>query len=101
MGHTSRSDDKAQEVFRIIPVLGRHYKWAESTISIGTGVDERRFAPIENIIYVGKLVKIETGGTRDGSWRRDIFRQYNGEEAMVNWCYLGNTCFIEVFDKTN
>ena len=101
MNRYSVSDDNEKEVFRIIPVLGRYYKWAESTISMGTGVDERRFAPVENIIYVGKLVKTETGGLRDGSWRRDTFRQHNGEEAMVNWSYLGNTCFIEVFDKTD
>lgn len=84
-----------EEVFRITPVIGKFYKWAESTRRLGLWPNERRFAPIENVIYVGELVNISQGGNGDGSWRTDTFI-HNGNETHVNYSYGGDTCFIEV-----
>jgi hypothetical protein len=84
-----------KEVFRITPVLGKCYEWAESTRRIGVWPNERRFAPTENVIYVGELTNISKGGWGDGSWRTDTFL-YKDTEIHVPYSYGGDTCFIEV-----
>jgi hypothetical protein len=85
-----------EEVFRIMPTIGKCYKWAESTRRTGVWPNEKRFAPKVNVIYVGELVNIAQGGWGDGSWRTDTFRKYDGTETVVPHSYEGNTCFIEV-----
>ena len=75
-----------KEVFRITPVLGKCYEWAESTRRSGIWPNEKRFAPTENVIYVG---------WGDGSWRTDTFL-YKETETYVHYSYGGDTCFIEV-----
>lgn len=84
-----------KEVFRITPVLGKCYEWAESTRRHGVWPNERHFAPADNTIYVGELVNISKGGWGDGSWRTDTFL-HKGTETHVHYSYAGNTCFIEV-----
>jgi hypothetical protein len=84
-----------KEVFRITPLLGKCYEWAESTRRSGVWPNERRFAPVENVIYVGELVNISKGGLGDGSWRTDTFL-YKDTKIYVPYSYGGNTCFIEV-----
>jgi len=84
-----------KEVFRITPTLGKCYEWAESTRRTGKWQDERRFAPTENVIYVGKLINISKGGCGDGSWRTDTFL-HKETETRVHYSYGGDTCFIEV-----
>ena len=84
-----------KEVFRITPVLGKCYEWAESTRRSGVWQNERRFAPTNNVIYVGELINISKGGWGDGSWRTDTFL-YKEIKTVVHYSYEGNTCFIEV-----
>jgi hypothetical protein len=84
-----------KEVFRITPVLGKCYEWAESTRRMGVWPNERRFAPTDNTIYVGELINISKGGLGDGSWRTDTFL-HKGTETHVHYSYAGDTCFIEV-----
>jgi len=89
----AKSNEK--EVFRITPVLGKYYAWAESTRRTGKWPNERYFAPIENVIYVGELSCISTGGNGDGSWRTDTFL-HNETKTFVHYSYNGDTCFIDV-----
>jgi len=84
-----------KEVFRITPVLGKCYEWAESTRRSGAWPNERRFAPTENVIYVGELINISKGGWGDGSWRTDTFL-HKETKTHVHYSYGGDTCFIEV-----
>ena len=84
-----------KEVFRITPELGKCYEWAESTRRSGEWPNERRFAPAQNVIYVGELINISEGGWGDGSWRTDTFL-YKETETHVHYSYGGDTCFIEV-----
>ena len=84
-----------EEVFRITPIMGKCYKWAESTRKIGAWPNERRFAPANNVIYVGELFYISKGGCGDGSWRTDTFL-HKEIKTHVPYSYAGDTCFIEV-----
>jgi hypothetical protein len=86
-----------KEVFRITPTMGKCYEWAESTRSSGRFPDERRFAPEQNVIYVGELVDIATEGYGDNSSRTDTFiNRETGNQTQVPYSYEGRTCFIEV-----
>jgi|694.fasta_scaffold20903_9 hypothetical protein len=84
------------EVFRITPEVNEKcYEYAESTRSQGRWPNERRFTNVKPQ-YVGRLIKIETGGYGDNGWRRDYFQDNTGKERVVNYSYEGNTCFREV-----
>jgi len=86
-----------KEVFRITPTMGKCYEWTESTRSSGGYPNERRFAPEQNVIYVGELINIAQGGFEDGSWRTDTFiNRETGNQTQVPYSYEGRTCFIEV-----
>jgi hypothetical protein len=81
------------EVFRITPEIGEIcYEYAECTHS---DTNERKFTNVKPL-YVGRLIKIETGGYGDNGWRIDHFKDNNGEEHIVNYNYEGTTCFREV-----
>jgi hypothetical protein len=83
------------EIFRITPTTdGKCYEYAESTRREGRYPKERYFTKTQPL-YVGHLVRSETGGYGDGGWRRDYF-QDNEKEHIVNYSYEGNTCFREV-----
>jgi hypothetical protein len=84
-----------KEVFRITPELGKYYTWAESTRRSGVWPNEKRFAPTDNVIYVGELINISKGGLGDGSWRTDTFL-HKETKTIVHYSYGGDTCFIEV-----
>jgi hypothetical protein len=85
-----------KEVFRITPVIGKCYEWAESTRTSGRYPNEKRFAPEQNVIYVGELINISEGGFSDGSWRTDTFINHEtGARKKVPYSYEGKTCFIE------
>ena len=91
-----------KEVFRIIPTMGKCYEWGESTRSSGGYPNERRFAPEQNVIYVGELVNVATGGYGDGGWRTDTFiNRETGIQTQVPYSYSGRTCFIEVSCSNN
>ena len=81
------------EVYRLTPEVGKKYRYAESTESIGYPV--RHYAPPENVKFVGTLIKIKEGGFGDGGWRIDLFDN-EGEITEVVYSYGGRTCFIEV-----
>ena len=84
------------EVFRITPEVGEKcYEYAESTRSQGRWPNEKRFTNVQPR-YVGRLIRFETGGYGDNSWRRDYFQDNSGREQVVNYSYEGNTCFREV-----
>jgi len=86
-----------KEVFIITPVTGKCYEWGESTRSLCKHPSERRFAPEQNVIYVGELINIEKGGFGDGVWRTDTFiNRETGKQRSVLYNYEGTTCFIEV-----
>ena len=93
---TKKSETKEEtEVFRLIPVLNRFYEHAEYTRMEGDYPNWRYFVNTTPI-YVGEFIRYEEGGHRDGSWRRDYFRDLNGNENAVNYSYAGRTCFREV-----
>jgi hypothetical protein len=84
------------EVFRITPEVGEKcYEYAESTRTEGIWPKERRFTNVQPL-YVGRLIRFETGGYGDNGWRRDYFQDNNGREQVVNYSYEGRTCFREV-----
>ena len=84
------------EVFRITPEVGEKcYEYAESTRTEGRWPKERRFTNVQPL-YVGRLIRFETGGYGDNGWRRDYFQDNNGREQVVNYSYEGRTCFREV-----
>jgi|LauGreDrversion4_1035100.scaffolds.fasta_scaffold116297_2 hypothetical protein len=83
------------EVFRLTPVLNRCYEHAEYTRSQGNYPNERYFVNIPPR-YVGEFIRFVQGGFGDGGWRRDYFRDLNGNEVGVNYSYEGRTCFREV-----
>jgi len=74
------------EVFRITPIIGECYQYAEST----TKRNDKYFTtnPLE---YVGKLISIVSTGNRDNH-----SAIYTFENRIVNPSYEGNTCFIKV-----
>lgn len=80
------------EVFRLTTEIGKKYKYAEYTESVG----DRYYAPIEAVKYVGVLVKIEHGGFSDDRWQRDTFDN-EGEITIVDYSYQGRTSFIEIY----
>jgi hypothetical protein len=83
------------EVFRITPVLNRCYEHAEYTRSQGNYPNQRYFVNVPPR-YVGEFIRFEQGGWGDGGWRRDYFRDLNGNENSVNYSYEGRTSFREV-----
>ena len=84
------------EVFRITTEIGdKYYEYAESTRSKGKWPDQRRFTT-NKLLYVGKLIKIITGGYGDNGWKIVQFQDNNGQIQTVNYSYEGNTCFREV-----
>jgi hypothetical protein len=84
------------EVFRITPEVGEKcYEYAESTRTEGRWPKERRFTNVQPL-YVGRLIRFETGGYGDNGWRRDYFQDNNGREQVVKYSYEGKTCFREV-----
>ena len=85
------------EVFRITPQKddGKCYEYAESTRTQGRYPNEKYFTNTKPK-YVGRLIKIETGGFGDGGWRRDYFEDNNNIKHTVNYSYEGKTCFREV-----
>lgn len=81
------------EVFRITPEVGNLcYEYAESTRSEGRWPSQRHFTNSVPL-YVGSLIKVETGGYGDNGWRRDFFEDNAGLEHIVNYSYAGTTCF--------
>jgi len=84
------------EVFRIVPEVGEKcYEYAESTRTEGYWPNQRRFTNVKPL-YVGRLIRFETGGYGDNAWRKDYFKDNYGQEHVVNYSYIGNTCFREV-----
>lgn len=83
------------EVFRLTPVLNRCYEHAEYTRSQGNYPNQRYFVNVPPR-YVGEFIRFEQGGWGDGGWRRDYFRDLNGNENAVNYSYEGRTSFREV-----
>jgi hypothetical protein len=85
------------EVFRIVPVVGdgKCYEYAEATRSEGIWPFVKYFTT-NNLLYLGKIIRIETGGWRDAKWRKDYFEDDYGNEHIVNYSYSGTTCFREV-----
>ncbi len=86
------------EIFRESPIVndGFCYEYAEYTRSEGRYPNERYFTNIQPL-YVGKLIRIETGGWGDdGRWRKDHFEDNYGKEHVVNYSYGGRTCFRRV-----
>ena len=90
--------EKDKEVFRLIPIIGKHYEYAESTRREGIWPFEKHCAPLKNIIYAGVLIKIDEGGYGDNGWRADTFRKGN-KITNIPYSYEGYTCFIEVFPE--
>jgi hypothetical protein len=87
-------------VYRICPDVGdgKFYEYAECTRREGRWPTEKWFTT-NKPLYVGRLVKIETGGWGDGRWRKDYFEDEYGNEHVVNYSYEGNTCFRQVPQK--
>jgi hypothetical protein len=84
------------EVFRITPEVGNLcYEYAESTRIEGRWPSERHFTNSVPL-YVGRLIKVKTGGYGDHGWRRDYFEDNKGVEHVVNYSYGGTTCFRAV-----
>jgi hypothetical protein len=77
------------------PVLNRCYEHAEYTRSQGNYPNQRYFVNVPPR-YVGEFIRFEQGGWGDAGWRRDYFRDLNGNEVAVNYSYEGRTCFREV-----
>jgi len=83
------------EVFRITPIVNKCYEHAEYTRREGRWPNERYFTNVPPR-YVGEFIRFEQGGWGDGGWRRDFFRDSNGNEVAVNYSYEGRTSFREV-----
>ncbi len=85
------------EIFGESPIVndGFCYEYAEYTRSEGRYPNERYFTNIQPL-YVGKLIRIESGGWGDGRWRKDHFEDNYGKEHVVNYSYAGRTCFRSV-----
>uniref|UniRef100_A0A6C0K1D0 Uncharacterized protein n=1 Tax=viral metagenome TaxID=1070528 RepID=A0A6C0K1D0_9ZZZZ len=83
------------EVFRLTPGLNKCYEHAEYSRGQGNYPNERYFVNVPPR-YVGEFIRFEQGGWGDGGWRRDYFRDLNGNEIAVNYSYEGRTCFREV-----
>ena len=83
------------EVFRITPVVNRCYEHAEYTRKEGRYPNERYFTNIPPI-YVGEYIRSEQGGFGDGGWKRDYFRNLNGNMIVIDYSYEGRTSFREV-----
>ncbi len=82
------------EVFRITPEVGNLcYEYAESTRSEGRRWQSERHFTNSVPLYVGRLIRFETGGYGDHKWRTDYFEDNTGVAHVVNYSYAGTTCF--------
>jgi hypothetical protein len=82
------------EVFRISPQVGKYYKTAIYTRSVGMWPNEK-FYTTNPVRYVGKLVENCTRGLGDGAEHWSIFDD-NGTIHRVDYTYEGTTSFVEV-----
>jgi hypothetical protein len=81
------------EVFRIQPEVGEKcYEHAEATYV----QDFTRYFTTNPPRYVGRFMKQVRWGFGDSGGARDYFVDNYGETQIVEYSYLGNTCFREV-----
>ena len=84
------------EVFRIQPVANKCYEHAEYTRREGRYHQQERYFTNVPPRYVGEYIRSESGGSGDGSWHRDFFKDVNGDEIRIDYSYEGRTSFREV-----
>jgi len=82
------------EVFRLTPILGKCYMYAEATSRQGSYPTHKYFTTNE-LHYVGVFKEHLQYGYHDNAIHIGVFDNY-GTEVRVNYSYEGNTCFIEV-----
>jgi hypothetical protein len=82
-------------VFKLNLVVNKCYEHAEYTHTQGEFPNKKLFTNVPPR-YVGKFIRYEQGGWGDDGWRRDYFRDLNGNENVVNSVTGGTTCFREV-----
>lgn len=81
------------EVFRIQPEVGEKcYEYAEATHIQNV----TRYFTTNPLRYVGRFMKQVRWGMGDSGGARDYFVDNYGETQIVEYSYLGNTCFREV-----
>jgi hypothetical protein len=79
------------EVFRLTPIVGKTYEYAECTRIEGIYPNERYFTT-NKLILVGEFIKHESIGYRDNAQHWDVF-----EKTTVQYSYEGKTCFREMY----
>jgi hypothetical protein len=90
------------EVFRITPQVGKCYEHIEATRVeyVGKKGDlQSKYYSKNQPAYVGKFLRMETYGERDGSDTYAYFDD-NGKKNTVKYSYEGMTCFTEVECKS-
>ena len=78
------------EVFRLTPIVGKTYEYAECTRIEGKYPNERYFTT-NKLILVGEFIKHESIGYRDNAQHWGVF-----EKTTVHYSYEGKTCFREM-----
>jgi hypothetical protein len=85
------------EVFRIQPEVGEKcYEHAEATYGYTLHPSHTRYFTSNSPRYVGRFIKQVRWGIGDSGGARDYFMDNYGETQIVEYSYLGNTCFREV-----
>lgn len=88
------------EMFLINLEVGKCYEHAEATRKTNEGDMEHRYFTSRQPVYVGKFVRKETTGVRDGMEITAFFNN-RGNEVKIKYSYEGNTVFREVECKGN
>ena len=85
------------EVFRLTPIVGKYYEKTTYTRKTGNFPNEKYYSTNE-LKYVGKFIKLEGFGERDGRFYYAIF-EMDREIINVSFDYEGTVCFREVEKK--
>ena len=84
------------QVFRMIPIVGRHYQTAHWTEKINIEQSPYSIYYTTNPLrYLGAYVKSITTGYGDGTQHKEFYNN-NGKEIELEYDYDGKTCLLEI-----